>query len=63
MESKSYESITFEVENGLSKPQHFLGSISRDEILKSIFTRKKKNSNLDELEMSKEEVEKNNKVM
>ena len=63
MESKSYESITFEVENGLSKPQHFLGSISRDEILKSIFTRKKKNSNLDELEMSKEEVEKNNEVM
>ena len=64
MESKSYESITFEVENGLSKPKHFLYSMNQDEILNSIFTRKKKNSYLDEYRrMSEEEVEKNNEVM
>ena len=66
MESKSYESITFEVENGLSKPECLLHSKNQDEILNSLFTRKKKDSNVDEdkrIDMSEEEVEKNNEVM
>ena len=42
MENKSYESITFEVENGLDEPKHFLYSMSIDEIFNSIFIRKKR---------------------
>jgi len=64
MESKSYESITFEVENGLTKPNRFLYSRNQKEILNSIFTRKKKNSNIDQYRIrSEREVEKNNEVM
>ena len=59
MENKSYESITFKVENGLVEPKHYLYSRSKDEILNSIFTRKKKNSHW----ASKRQVKENNEVM
>ena len=63
MENKSYESITFEVENGLVEPKHFLDSNSIVEIFNSIFVRKKKNTHLDSYRLSKKQVEENNEVM
>ena len=45
MENKSYESITFEVESELSKPQKLLYYKEIDNILSSNFRRAKDNSN------------------
>ena len=64
MENKSYESINFEVQKGLSKPKEFLYSKNQDKIFNSIFIRKKKNSYLDEYKiMSQRKFEENNEVM
>ena len=63
MENKSYESITFEVENGLVEPKHYLYFRNKDEILNSIFTRKKKNSHLGRYKVSARQVKENNEVM
>ena len=63
MGNKSYESITFKVENGLDEPKHYLYSRNKDEILNSIFTRKKKNSHLDRYRASPRQVKENNEVM
>ena len=41
MDTKSYESITFEIESELSKPKRFLYSKEVKDILSSIFKRKK----------------------
>ena len=63
MGNKSYESITFKVENGLDEPKHYLYFRNKDEILNSIFTRKKKNSHLDRYRASPRQVKENNEVM
>ena len=63
MGNKSYESITFKVENGLVEPKHYLYFRNKDEILNSIFTRKKKNSHLDSHWASERQVKENNEVM
>jgi len=63
MENKSYESITFEVENGLVEPKCFLYSMSIDEIFNSIFIRKKKNSYLGSDRVNSKQAEENNEVM
>ena len=44
MDTKSYESITFEIESELSKPKRFLYSKEVKDILSSIFKRKKSQS-------------------
>ena len=56
MENKSYESITFEVENGLVEPKCFLDSYSIVEIFNSIFVRKKKNTYLNSFCLSEKKV-------
>ena len=64
MENKSYESITFEVESGLNKPNGFLYSKSIDKTLDSIFKRAKRDcEHFNEFEMSYEQVEKSNETM
>ena len=49
MESKSYESITFEVESDLSKPNRLLYCDEIDKMLSSIFQRAKNNENKKDL--------------
>jgi hypothetical protein len=53
------QSITFEVESNLAKPNRFLSSERIDNILHSIFIRKKQN--LDRI--NRKEIEKNNEIM
>ena len=63
MGNKSYESITFKVENGLVEPKHYLYSRNKDEILNSIFTRIKKDSSLDRYRVRASKVKEKNEVM
>jgi len=63
MESKSYESITFEVESGLDKPKSFLYSCRIDEKLNMIFKRGKRDCYVDKYRMSEKQVEESNEVM
>ena len=49
MENKSYESITFEVESDLSKPNRLLYCKEKGQILSSIFKRAKNNAKREDL--------------
>ena len=64
MERKSYESITFEVESGLNKPNHLLYSQSIEETLKCIFKRAKRDCGHSRSHrMSRKQVEESNEQM
>ena len=66
MENKSYETITFEVESELSKPNHFLYKNEIKNILSSMFKRAKSEKpsfDIYRYEMNEEKMESLNESM